>query len=67
MVIAPVRSILDVSSSIPFIARVACGRTSLFINVASILWVATISPEEDEAGKLIIPDTLETVNGEVVA
>lgn len=36
--------------------------TALFMNVASILWAANISPVEDDAGKPIIPDTLETVN-----
>jgi len=35
---------------------------SLFIDIASILWAANISPVQDEAGKPIIPDTLETGN-----
>ena len=38
---------------------------SLFINIASILSAANISPLKDEAGKPIIPDTLETVNAAV--
>jgi len=40
--------------------------TVLFINIASILWSANISPVKDDAGKPIIPDTLETVNSAVV-
>lgn len=39
---------------------------SLFIYIASILWAASISPAKNEAGKPIIPDTLETVNATVV-
>ena len=46
--------------------RICLGRqmanTSLFINIASILWAANISAIKDEAGAPIIPDTLETVN-----
>ena len=40
--------------------------TSLFINIASILWAANISPVKDAAGKPIIPDTLDTVNAGLV-
>jgi len=39
---------------------------SLFINIASILWAAKISAVKDEAGKPIIPDTLETLQAAVV-
>jgi len=50
--------------------RICLGRrmanASLFINIASILWSASVSPMMDEAGKPIIPDTLETVNSGVV-
>ena len=58
-----------------FVIRVLCRRiclgrrmanTALFINIASILWAANISPVMDDTGKPIIPDTLETVNSAVV-
>ena len=39
---------------------------ALFIDIASLLWGANISPARDEAGKPIIPDTLETVNSGLV-
>ena len=49
----------------PFYCRICLGRrmvnTALFINIASILWAANISPVKDDAGKPIIPDTLETL------
>jgi len=35
---------------------------SVFINIATILWAANITALKDEAGKLIVPNTLETVN-----
>ena len=69
-VVTPVRSIPDVFVIPDLYRRICLGRrmanTSLFINVASILWAANISPVHDEAGKPIIPDTLETVNSGVV-
>ena len=34
--------------------------TTLFIEIASIFWVANISAVKDEAGVPIIPDTVET-------
>ena len=40
---------------------------ALFINIATILWAADISAVKDEAGKPIIPNTLETVIGGTVA
>ena len=51
--------------------RICLGRrmanTSLFINIASILWAADISPVKDKAGKPIIPDTFGTLKaGSVV-
>lgn len=39
---------------------------SLFISIATILWAATISPIMDEAGKPVIPDTLEAVSDRLV-
>ena len=51
--------------------RICVGRhianSSLFIDIASILWAVNIDPVKDEAGKPIIPDTLETSNAGVVA
>ena len=53
-----------------FYRRICLGRrmanTALFIDVASILWAANISPVKDKAGKPIIPDTLETLNAGAV-
>ena len=50
--------------------RICLGRhiatTSLFIDIASILWAVNIDPVKDEAGKPIIPDTLETLNAGLV-
>ena len=40
---------------------------SVFINIATILWAVNIAALKDEAGKPIVPDTLETVNTGVVA
>jgi len=40
--------------------------TSLFIDIASVLWALNINPVKDEAGKQIIPDTLESVNSGVI-
>lgn len=40
---------------------------ALFINIASLLWAANISPLLDETGKPIIPSTLETAGAELVA
>ena len=39
--------------------------TTLFIEIASILWAANISAVTDQDGVPIIPDTLETVNAGV--
>ena len=39
---------------------------SIFINIATILWAANVAAVKDEAGKPIIPNTLETVNAGVV-
>ena len=39
---------------------------SVFINVAAILWAANIAAIKDEAGKPIVPNTLETVNAKVI-
>ena len=53
-----------------FCRRICIGRrmanSSLFIDIASILWAANISPVKDNAGKAIIPDTLDTMNAAVV-
>ena len=50
--------------------RICPGRhlanNELFINIATILWAADISAVKDEAGKPIIPNTLETVNNGLV-
>ena len=57
----------------PFTAlihRICVGRCMannwIFINVATVLWAANIVALKDEAGKPIIPNTLETVNAGVV-
>ena len=42
------------------------GSNALFIDMATILWAANISAVRDEAGKPIIPNTLETVNSGLV-
>ena len=51
--------------------RICPGRhmanNALFINIAMILWAADISAVQDEAGKPIIPNTLETIEGGTVA
>ena len=39
---------------------------SVFINIATILWAADVVALKDEAGKPIIPDTLETVSAKLV-
>jgi len=39
---------------------------SVFINIATILWAANVTAPKDEAGKPIVPDTLETVNAGLV-
>ena len=39
---------------------------SVFINIAMILWAANVTALKDEAGKPIVPDTLETVNAGIV-
>ena len=39
---------------------------SVFINVAMILWAANVAALKDEAGKPIVPDTLEAVNAGTV-
>ena len=50
--------------------RICSGRhmanNALFIDIASLLWGTNISAVKDEAGKPIIPDTLETVNSGLV-
>ena len=63
----------NVSVDSPFIDpthRICVGRhmanNAIFINVATILWAANITALKDEAGKPIIPNTLETVNAGVV-
>jgi hypothetical protein len=35
---------------------------ALFINIASILWAADISPIKDDEGTPIIPNTMETLS-----
>ena len=46
--------------------RICVGRhmanNSVFVNVATVLWAANISAVKDDAGKPIIPNTLESVN-----
>ena len=37
-----------------------------FINIATILWAANIAALMDEAGKPIVPNTMETVNAGTV-
>ena len=39
---------------------------SVFINIAAVLWATNIVAVKDEAGKPIVPNTLETVNAGVV-
>jgi len=39
---------------------------SVFINIATILWAANVAALKDEAGKPIVPDTLETVSVGIV-
>ena len=39
---------------------------SVFINVAMILWAANVSALKDEAGKSIVPNTLEVVNTGII-
>ena len=36
---------------------------SLFLNIATVLWAASISAQKDEEGNPILPDTLEAVPG----
>jgi len=36
---------------------------SLFINIATILWAASISARKDEGGNPILPDTLDSIPG----
>lgn len=57
-------------STDPTQQRMCVGRhmanNSLFIAIATILWAAKISPVLDEAGKPVIPDTLEAVSDRLV-
>ena len=39
---------------------------SIFISIATVLWAVDIAALKDEAGKPIIPNTLETVSDELV-
>ena len=39
---------------------------TVFLNVAAILWAATLSAVKDDAGKPIIPNTLESVEATIV-
>ena len=39
---------------------------SVFINVAMTLWAANVASLKDEAGKSIVPNTLETINAGIV-
>jgi len=47
--------------------RICVGRflanDSLFLNLATVLWAANISAQQDEGGNPIIPDTLDAVPG----
>jgi len=56
--------------SFGFGKRICVGRymanNSIFINIATILWAANIAALKDEAGKPIVPNTLETVNAGLV-
>lgn len=40
---------------------------SVFLNIATVLWVANISAVKDDAGKPIIPNALESVNATLVS
>ena len=48
-------------------SRICVGRhmanNSLFIDIATLLWAASISAVKDEAGNPIVPDTLDSENG----
>ena len=39
---------------------------SVFINVATILWAENVAATKDEAGKPIVPNTLEVANSELI-
>ena len=41
-------------------------KNSVFINIATILWAVNVAALKDEAGKLIVPDTLDTVEAGLV-
>ena len=59
------RAILLLRKRLNIYHRICIGRhiasLSLFINIASILWAVNIDSVKDEAGKPIIPDSLETM------
>jgi len=37
--------------------------STLFLNIATVLWGADISARKDEGGNPILPDTLEAIPG----
>ena len=39
---------------------------SAFINIVTILWSVNVAALKDEAGRPIVPDTLETVNAGII-
>ena len=39
---------------------------SIFLNVATVLWAASILAVKDDVGKPIVPNTLEAVNATLV-
>ena len=51
-------------------SRICVGRhvatNGLFINIASLLWAATVSPVTDNEGNKVIPDTFAFINNGLV-